>query len=292
MRLAILSWRQVAITGLATTINPRNGAPDMENYDEYRAGEVAPAGIPAATVVIFRNGREGGPAELLMLERSAQMRFAAGAVVFPGGRIDPADRELAASLDIGLDPEDAAARIAGIRETLEEAGLVLGIVEPVTAEQASEAREFLLEQGALGPVLQRFGWTLALDRMVPFARWLPRNRHIKIFDTRFYLYDIGTGAVDITVDDTENRHLFWASASEVLRRADAGELHVIYPTRRNLERLAAYPTFAECRAHAEATPVVTVTPYIEQRGGMPWLIVPPEAGYPIDGEPVDLTRRS
>lgn len=234
-----------------------------------------------------------------MLERSGAMSFAAGAVVFPGGRIDPADHALAASLGAGggtglgtgFDLTDAAARIAAIRETLEETGLALGIVQPVTGEQAAAARLFLLEQGELAPVLARFGWELALDRLVPFARWIPRQARIKLFDTRFYLYDVGTGAVDVTVDDTENRHLFWASAAEVLRRADAGELRIIYPTRRNLERLATYPTFAECRAHAEATPVVTVTPRVVDRDGVPWLIVPPDAGYPIDGEPVELAHR-
>ena len=263
----------------------------MEIFDALPEEEPAPAAIPAATVVIFRKARGGGPNELLMVVRSEAMRFAGGAAVFPGGRIDPEDHDLAARLDLPLDPMDAAARIAAIRETLEETGLALGIHQPVTAQRAAEARQFLLEQGALAPVLERYGWDLAPERMVPFARWLPRHRNMRIFDTRFYLYDIGTGAVDVTVDDTENRHLFWSSASDVLRRADEGDLSVIFPTRRNLERLAAYPTFEECRAHAEATPVVVITPQIEHRDGVPWLVIPREAGYPVDGEPVELAKR-
>lgn len=226
-----------------------------------------------------------------MVIRSNAMRFAGGAAVFPGGRIDPADHDLAAELAGEYEPMDGAARIAAIRETLEETGLALGIAGTVSAEQAAQARAFLLEQGALGPVLERFGWTLALDRLVPFARWLPKHRIAKVFDTRFYLYDIGTGAVDITVDETENRHLFWASPAEVLERVEAGEIQVIFPTQRNLERLAAYPTFEECRAHAEATPIVVVTPKIEHRDGQPWLIIPPDAGYPVHGEAIDAVRR-
>lgn len=251
----------------------------------------APPAVPAATIVIYRRDPDGGPAQTLMVIRSSKMRFAGGAAVFPGGRIDPADHELAGTLAHGLDPMDAAARIAGIRETLEETGLALGIVEAVTASEALAARALLLEQAELAPVLEKFGWTLALDRLVPFARWLPKHRNMKTFDTRFYIYDIGTGAVEISVDDTENHHMFWASPAEVLRRADAGELEVIFPTRRNLERLAQFDDFAACRAHAEATPIVTVTPFVEMRGESPWLTIPDNAGYPVTAELIDRAKR-
>ena len=80
----------------------------------------APEVIPAATVVIFRNCPRGGPPELLMVQRSKGMRFAGGATVFPGGRIDPEDRKLAAQLLPDMVPEEAAARVAAMRETLEE----------------------------------------------------------------------------------------------------------------------------------------------------------------------------
>src|SRR6185369_8831284 len=81
--------------------------------------------VPAATLVVFRRAAGGGPPELLMVERSAGMRFAAGAAVFPGGRIDPADHELAdMAAPAHLPRDEAAARIAAIRETLEEAGLM------------------------------------------------------------------------------------------------------------------------------------------------------------------------
>ena len=263
----------------------------MMNLDDLGAHDDAPPAIPAATVVIYRRNPEGGAAQTLMVIRSSKMRFAGGAVVFPGGRIDPADHDLAASLDHGLEPMDAAARIAGIRETLEETGLALGIVEAVSAESALAARALLIEKCELAPVLAAFGWTLALDRMVPFARWLPRHRNMKVFDTRFYLYDVGTGAVEISVDDTENHHMFWASPAEVLRRAGAGELEVIFPTRRNLERLAQFDDYAACRAHAETTPIITVTPHVEMRGETPWLVIPEGAGYPVIGEPIENARR-
>ena len=86
-----------------------------------------PEGIPAATVIIFRNGEDGHPPEVLMTIRSREMTFAGGMAVFPGGRVDPADFELGAMIGGDLDPEEAANQIAVVRETLEETGL-LGFV--------------------------------------------------------------------------------------------------------------------------------------------------------------------
>jgi 8-oxo-dGTP pyrophosphatase MutT (NUDIX family) len=245
--------------------------------------------VQAATIVIFRRNGGGGPAQLLMVERNASLVFAGGATVFPGGKIDPADRRLAARL--GGDPGDMAARIAAVRETLEETGLVVGIEGQVDGSVAAEARQMLTSGGDLGPVLDAFGWTLAPERLVPFARWWPRHRSERVFDTRFFLADLGTGAVDITVDATENRHLFWASAAEALDLAAQHKIKVIFPTRRNLERLAQFDTFEAARAHAEATPVATISPYIELRDGARWLMIPDELGYPVRGEPLDTAMR-
>ena len=226
-----------------------------------------------------------------MVQRAKEMRFAGGAAVFPGGRIDPEDGALAARLDPDSDIEVLAARIGGIRETLEETGLAIGLSNPVTGEEAAEARAMLLEQGALAPVVERFGWTLAPETLVPFARWCPKAHGT--FDTRFFLADLGTGAVDITVDATENTRLFWASAAEALRLAEAREISVIFPTRRNLDRLALFSTFDEARAHCEVTPVETVSPDVVMREGEKWLIIPDyrARGYPVEGEPLSNARR-
>ena len=248
--------------------------------------------IPAATVVIFRNGSVGTPPQLLMVTRSATMSFAGGAAVFPGGRIDPADHELAAQLDHGLDPDEAAARIAAMRETLEETGLAIALTAPVSADEAARARAMLLEATALAPVLAHFGWTLDLAKLVPFARWLPDLPHSRVFDTRFYLADLGTGAVDITVDDTENTHLFWISASGALAKADSGQIQVIYPTRRNLERLAQFTSFADARAHADAIPSETITPWVvDAPDGTRWLHIPDHLGYPVTREAFENIAR-
>lgn len=98
----------------------------------------APDGaIPAATLVIMRPSPQGEPDELLMVKRAKTMAFAAGAVVFPGGRIDPDDYRVAARHGFAPDDAEAAARVAALRETLEETGLAVGW--PMLAERDVDA---------------------------------------------------------------------------------------------------------------------------------------------------------
>lgn len=246
--------------------------------------------IPAATVITFRRNPAGGPAEILMAVRSAEMRVFAGAAVFPGGRIDPADHELAARHWPDADPEETAARLAGIREMLEEAGLLLAVTTPVTAQEVAAARQALCAGDTLGTVLDRFGWQLDLDRLVPWARWNPK--FVRAFDTRFYLADLGTGAVTLEVDGTEHTELLWITPAEALARVDRGEMRAIYPTLRNLERLALHGDFAAARAHANIHPIRTITPRIEVRDDGPWLTIPDDLGYPITGQKLDETLRA
>ena len=264
-----------------------------------------PAEIPAATVVVFRNANTGANTntnggelpELLMVTRSRKMAFAGGAAVFPGGRVDPADYDLAGTLDTPLPIDEAAHRVAAIRETLEETGLAIGITGggdaiPIDAISAHSARAMLLESGTLAPVLAAMGWQIDLDAVLPFTRWLPKNERIsRIFDTRFYLANLGTGAVDIAVDQTENTKLYWITAQGALDAADRGDLSIIFPTRRNLERLAQFPDFKAAAEDCARHPVQTITPHIAQQDGQRWLCIPDDAGYPVTREPLDTVQR-
>ena len=224
-----------------------------------------------------------------MVQRAQEMRFAGGAAVFPGGRIDEADRLLAARIALEADPDETAARIAAVRETLEETGLAIAVTQPVSAQEARDARALLLEQGLLAPVLERFGWSLDLAALTPFARWCPQWDGA--FDTRFFLCDLGTGAVEIAVDATENTRLFWTSAAGALEMADSGEISVIFPTRRNLERLAQFTSFIETRRHAEVTPIRTISPQRVERDGETFLTIPEGLGYPVTSQAMATVKR-
>lgn len=205
--------------------------------------------IPAATLVLFRE-RSAGPPELLITQRAAGMVFAGGALVFPGGRIDPEDRVLAAQHD-HLDPDDAAARIAAIRETSEEVG---------------------------------FDFGLGIEHLTPFARWLPKHRQARNFDTLFYIARVEPDAPEPRVDGGETVRAFWATALDVLAMCERGEAQIIFPTRRNLERLALFSSFEEAVEHALTHPVVPITPFHEEREDGPWLCIPEGLGYPVTAE--------
>jgi len=248
--------------------------------------------IPAATLVLFRARAGDAPElrpELLIVERTRTMAFAAGALVFPGGRIDPGDRTLAQGFT--GDRDDLAGRIAAIRETIEEAGVMVGVT-PIPEAQALTALRSALHAGCpFGEALADAGATLDPHALVPFARWCPRHAATRIFDTRFYLAQAPTDAPEPVVDATETSRAFWASAQGVLDQVAAGGAHLIFPTRRNLERLALYASFEEAVADARARPARTVTPWTEDRDGIEHLCIPDDLGYPVTAETLARAMR-
>lgn len=246
-------------------------------------------GRSAATLIVIFDRPDGAP-QILMVERALTMAFAPGAVVFPGGGVDAADVAMAASLG-ARDVEESAARIAAIRETIEEAGLAIGIRD-ADAAIALRLRDGLANGHAFSNLLDQHGLTLDLEALTPFARWHPApfDNVRRIYDTRFYLAKAPAAQL-ASVDTTENVSLFWATAMAVLESAKADEGRLIYPTRRNLERLAQYSDHAALVAHARETPVEKIRPWIEDRNGEAHLCIPEHLGYPITAEPMERAVR-
>jgi 8-oxo-dGTP pyrophosphatase MutT (NUDIX family) len=254
--------------------------------------EPAPEARAAATAILFRERAEGAP-EILFMERSGTMAFAAGALVFPGGAIDAHDLDHAAALGYALPLEEAASRIGAIRETLEESGLTIGFREPPDRATAETLRAGLHAGTAFSKLLAEAGLELDLEALVPFARWRPtlKEKTTRIFDTRFYLAQMGEGSHEPSADTTENVHLFWAGAQDILDRSARGEAKVIFPTRRNLERLAQFASFDAAVADTRMHPVVRISPWIEDRDGCPSLCIPENMGYPVTHEPLEYALR-
>jgi 8-oxo-dGTP pyrophosphatase MutT (NUDIX family) len=228
-----------------------------------------PDAIPAATLIVLRD-RAGGPPDILMVERAPTMAFAGGALVFPGGRIDPGDEALA----LAMGDADLAPRLAAIRETIEEAGIAVGVAGDVATMRAALAAGQSL--AAIGPVDP--------SPLVAYARWQPDHVPVRVFDTWFYLARLPEGAPEPVVDATENVRAFWTTAQAAIDAADRGTARLLFPTRRVLERLATHADSAAALASAAAWPVRCITPWIETRADGDWVCIPTDLGYPVTAE--------
>jgi 8-oxo-dGTP pyrophosphatase MutT (NUDIX family) len=259
------------------------------------AKQIPVASRPAATLILLRVRDGLEIPEILMVERSATMAFAAGAAVFPGGGVDAADCAFAEMMaeagahDFPMD--DAAARIAAIRETLEETGLAIAIQGQKDAQSIADARASLHDGATFAAICAAQRWVLRLDLLVPWARWEPPVEAKRRYDTRFYIADATHVRQDGIADASENRHLFWASAQRIIARDMADELHVIFPTRRNLDRLALFKTFADAADHARAFPVRTIVTYKGEFPDGPHICIPDGHGYPTLSEPMASAKR-
>lgn len=240
--------------------------------------------IPAATLIVVRE-RAGGSPELLMVERAGGMAFAAGAWVFPGGRIDAADRALAEAT--GAD----AAAVAAIRETVEETAIPVGIAPSPLPDQSCTLQDALVADRPLGALLDESGLKLDAAALTPFARWVPKFHAVRRFDTLFFIARCPQGEWEPRVIEGECAAAAWLSAAELLERDARGEARLIFPTRRNLERLAQHSSFEQMRADALAHPVEAVTPWVEELNGERFITIPDHLGYPVTQERLeDLWR--
>jgi 8-oxo-dGTP pyrophosphatase MutT (NUDIX family) len=261
--------------------------------------------VLAATVVLLRDGEAG--LELLMIERHGDMAFAGGALVFPGGKLDPgdADPELRARCgECGaLDAEALALRVAGVREAFEECGVLLAGARGERAllpaarvrELAARWREPLAaDRATVGELVEREDLWLACERLVPFAHWITPEFMKRRYDTWFFLAEAPAGQ-EAAHDGGESVATRWIRPGEAIAEAEAGRLPIMFPTLMNLRKLARHATAAEALAAARAAPVVAVLPRLEEApDGSRRLRIPPEAGYELDAAPIEalMPRRA
>jgi 8-oxo-dGTP pyrophosphatase MutT (NUDIX family) len=240
---------------------------------------MADEAIPAATLIIVRDS-DYGP-ELLMVERAKGMAFAAGAMVFPGGRIDQADREHAQRA--GCEP----AVVAAIRETIEETAVPAGLRPLPSADQAVELQEALVADFDFAAVIAVGGLTLDPGALIPFARWVPQFHAVRRFDTMFYVAQCPPGDWRPRVIEGECASAAWVRPGEVLDQERDGEALLIFPTRRTLERLAQHGSIAEIMADAQGHAIEPITPWVEERAGEKFITIPGHLGFPVTEERLD-----
>ncbi len=243
--------------------------------------------IPAATLIVMRDHGDRPP-DLLMVERAAKLAFAGGAMVFPGGRIDTGDEAAAVPYD---NVPHAAARIAAIRETIEESSIAIGLTPTPGLALTATLAEALHDGGSFSDLLVSYDLALDIDQLTLFARWKPAFHQARIFDTLFFIAEAPPGDWAPIPQPGECEAVIWIGAAGLLDRIATGHATAIFPTIRNLERLAQFANVAEARADALAHPVETITPWVEEVDGERVLRIPEGLGYPVTNEPLDNVTR-
>lgn len=243
------------------------------------------AARPSATVMLVRDAPDG--LEIFMVVRDRQVDMASGAVVFPGGKIDPDDT---APAWLGLQAPkapDLAYWIAAVRETYEESGLLLAnhsdsgaaVAADHAHAVAQDTRIPLLDGSvAFSALMQSAGLTPSLDLMTPFAHWVTPISQPKRFETHFFLAAALPGQV-ASHDGREAVQSFWMRPGKLLAEAAAGRQTLVPPTRLNLELLAETDTVADALTAARARTVVTVMPQARKTPDGLFLTIPDNAGY-------------
>ncbi len=232
--------------------------------------DITREGVPtkdAATLVLVRDA-SGGGVEVFCVERSKGSKFLGGAIVFPGGKLDAADRDdewrdLATpprAPHTPIAPDDDTLRalaVAACRETLEEAAILPIVGAPLDDSEAVALREAIAKkETSLAEFLRARGRKLDLAALYPFARWVTPVAEARRFDARFYVAAVGAGQSG-KHDAHETTATFWARPSVVLGRFVAGEIQLAPPTHRTLEILS---TAATARDVLDATATASLEP--------------------------------
>ena len=257
------------------------------------AETVAPR--PASTILLLRDNAATREIEVFMMVRHYEIDFNSGALVFPGGSVDKGDNEIIARPDLysgaeGLDAADLSFRIAAIRETFEESGILLArpkrsnaLVDARQARQIEAAHRTALCEGRTTflNVLADHGMLLALDLLVPYAHWITPEGMPKRFDTWFFLAAAPPEQAGAH-DGKESTDSIWVSPRDALAGGESGRFKLPFPTTRNLIRLGKQPGVKAALEDSRGKPIVTVMPVMTKLNGGRQLRIPLEAGY--DGE--------
>jgi 8-oxo-dGTP pyrophosphatase MutT (NUDIX family) len=262
---------------------------------EFISGDRTPA-TPrdAATVMLLRTSRAGA-LEVYMLRRKPSMAFAPGAMVFPGGSVDPRDtdeqvawtgpdaREWGRIFD--APPELARALVcAAVRETFEESGVLLAgpsagsVVDDTTSADWEADRHALLDRSvSLAELLSRRGLVLRADLLRPWSRWITPVIEPRRFDTRFFAAALPHGQRTRDVGG-EASAVAWIEPDEALAAGRRRELALMPPTVVSLTELAACGDLnSALTGPREVAPII---PEVQLREGAVWLTVPGIRQYP------------
>ncbi len=215
----------------------------------------------AATVMLVRDDPD---LRVFMLRRNFDSVWIAGASVFPGGAIDDDDRDPAweartrgvddpaASSALGLDRGGLAFFVGAIRETFEEAGVLLAHAADGVAADGRHAH-LVDARDALNAGVTDFAefvaahdLVLATDELHVFSHWVTPPGSPRRYDTWFFVAAAPPGTYEH--DNLELIDSAWVRPADALAAADRGEVDLIFPTRKSLESLAEFTSASDLLA--------------------------------------------
>lgn len=213
----------------------------------------------ATTVLLLRPGDGPHPFEIFMVRRTKRAKFMASAMVFPGGRVDAADADdgLAARCDLsreaaaqrmGMDDgaQALALLVAGVRETFEEAGLLLArradgpldLGDAALIARLAKHRDALnAHETTMAAVAEAEDLRLELDRLAFYARWITPPIESRRFDARFLVARAPRGQRG-QHDTVETTASAWLAPQAALDAYAADDIQLAPPTLRVLLELA------------------------------------------------------
>lgn len=279
--------------------------------------------VDAATVIVLREARAADASrsgfEVFMVRRHHNSGFMANAYVYPGGKLDPTDcTEQAAAHARGLSPQKARERLgivaasgapesderaaelealglflAGVRETFEEAGILLacrdGEHAPIdlTGDAARAERfrryrrELVTGELAISELAAREGLTIPLDRIGYFAHWITPYFEHRRFDTRFFVA-LAPEHQHPLHDEVETTASCWVRPDEAIARHRAGQILLAPPTLRTLEQLGQFASAHDVLEYAGTYRPPAILPHLSDEDGTPVLLLPGDPAYPTD----------
>lgn len=221
---------------------------------------------PAATLALTRDSSEG--IQVLLLQRTWDASFMPGFYVFPGGAVDEADQrcdrfltggdDAAISHDLGIEAGGSHYMVAAIRESFEEAGVLLALDDnggflpqdhPVFAERDA----MIAGDQTLAGICHQYNLDLPVDRLAYLAHWITPPGPPRRFDTRFFVAVMPEGQTPAH-DRIETIDHVWLTPEQAMDEHRQGTRLFASPTLRTLRILAGFKTTSDLLRHAQAQP--------------------------------------
>lgn len=232
---------------------------------------------PASTLVLC-NVTTDWPHKVLLVKRSEQSAFLPGAHVFPGGRVDENDKQLAAWLKTDEQnfkrianyfPEHHAVAehlASAIRETLEETALSI-------AKVRSSETDFFLSPEQLKELLAQgtCPYKPKLDHLWPLSWWITPQGETRRYDTNFFLALMSPHRSAHCQGETQQP--IWLHPKEALELYQNGSIFLAPPTRAILERMAFSASLADFISFIDY-PIEPICPYFVDHNSGKLLVLP------------------